>query len=51
MKYYDSDDLQTFKGAFLSAMDEYLLEYEKVNRKVDRFDTFEQLHARYMDEA
>ena len=49
MQYFDSDNLQAFKIAFLQAMDEYLAEYDKVGRKVERFDTFELLYAKYMN--
>ena len=49
MKYFDSDNLPLFKSEFLRIMDEYLAEYEKVGRKVEMFDTFEQLYARYMN--
>ena len=48
MQHYNSDNLQSFKSAFLLIMDEYLAEYEKVGRKVERFDNFEQLYAKYM---
>jgi hypothetical protein len=50
MRHYDSDSLKTFKTAFLLIMDEYLAEYGKVGRKVDRFENFEQLYARYMNQ-
>ena len=49
MEYFDSDNLQAFQGAFLRVMDEYSAEYEKAGRKVERFDTFEALYARYMN--
>jgi len=48
MQYFDADDLDVFKDAFLEAMDEYLLEYEKVGRKVEKYDNFEDLYEAYM---
>ena len=48
MQYFDSDNLQLFKNAFLSIMDEYLSEYKKAGRKVEKFDTFEDLYAQYI---
>ena len=48
MRYFDSDNLELLKDAFLQVMDEYLLEYKKVERKVLKFDTFEELYDYYM---
>lgn len=48
MQYFDSDHLHLFKEQFLQVMDEYLEEYNKVGRKVDRYDTFEELYNKYM---
>ena len=48
MKNFDSEDLQTFKAAFLSTMDEYLDEYKKVGLKVEKFDKFEDLYSEFM---
>ncbi|WP_340008554.1 nucleotidyltransferase domain-containing protein [Paenibacillus sp. FSL K6-0276] len=48
MQYFDSDHLHLFKEQFLQVMDEYLEEYNKVGRKVERYDTFEQLYNEYM---
>ncbi|MDN4066623.1 nucleotidyltransferase domain-containing protein [Paenibacillus sp. FSL R5-0407] len=48
MQYFDADDLYLFKEQFLQAMDEYLDEYNKVGRKVERYDSFEQLYDEYM---
>ncbi|ASA26467.1 hypothetical protein B9T62_24520 [Paenibacillus donghaensis] len=48
MQYFDSDHLHLFKDQFLQAMDEYLEEYNRVGRKVEQYDTFEQLYNRYM---
>ncbi|WP_256716043.1 nucleotidyltransferase domain-containing protein [Paenibacillus odorifer] len=48
MQYFDSDHLQVFKNEFLKVMDEYLEEYNKVGRKVERYNTFEQLYNEYM---
>ncbi|WP_435924166.1 hypothetical protein [Paenibacillus sp. DYY-L-2] len=48
MRYFDADHLDLFTDKFLQAMDEYLDEYNKVGRKVERYDSFEQLYDRYM---
>lgn len=48
MQHFDSDNLLSFKKAFMSIMDEYLTEYKKVGREIERFDTFEQLYEHYM---
>jgi predicted nucleotidyltransferase len=48
MQYFDSEHLHLFKDQFLKIMDEYLEEYNKVGRKVRRYDTFEQLYNEYM---
>jgi len=47
MKHFDSDNLDRFQEAFLEAMNEYLLEYGKVGRKVRQFETFEELYTSY----
>lgn len=48
MQYFDPDNLLSFKEAFLSVMEEYLEEYNKVGRKVTRYDSFEELYDNYM---
>ena len=48
MQYFDADNLQLFKEAFLRAMDEYLDEYNKIGLKVRKFDTFEELYNHFM---
>ncbi|CAH1220772.1 hypothetical protein PAECIP111892_04916 [Paenibacillus auburnensis] len=48
MQYYDADNLEQYKGEFLKAMDEYLYEYEKVGRNVEKYDTFEELYKAFM---
>ncbi|QHW34030.1 nucleotidyltransferase domain-containing protein [Paenibacillus rhizovicinus] len=48
MQYFEANDLQVFKARFLGMMDEYAAEYARVGRKVERFDTFEQLYAEYL---
>ena len=50
MRHFDADNLQAFKNNFLRAMDEYLAEYEKAGKNVERFGAFEELYARYMGE-
>ena len=48
MQHFDPDNLETFQTAFLQVMDEYLQEYHKVGRSVERYETFEALYAAYM---
>lgn len=48
MKYFNAGDLTSFKETFLRIMDEYLEEYYKVVRKVERYDSIEQLYNNYM---
>ncbi|KAA8745617.1 nucleotidyltransferase domain-containing protein [Paenibacillus sp. UASWS1643] len=49
MQYFDASNLPVMKEKFLEVMDEYLEEYDRVGRKVERFTTFEQLYAHYMN--
>jgi len=51
MQYFDADNLDIFKDAFLKAMEEYRMEYDKVGRKVLAFDTFDDLYTYYMGES
>ncbi|WP_340022983.1 nucleotidyltransferase domain-containing protein [Paenibacillus sp. FSL K6-1096] len=48
MQYFDADHLDLFKDKFLQAMDDYLEEYHRAGRKVQQFNTFEELYASYM---
>ncbi|TVR63255.1 MAG: nucleotidyltransferase domain-containing protein, partial [Spirochaetaceae bacterium] len=48
MSHFNPDDLAAFREVFLSAMDEYLNEYSRVGREVERFESFEQLYDWYM---
>jgi hypothetical protein len=48
MKYFNADNLIEFKEAFLHIMDEYLEEYKKVGRKVERYDSVDELYKHYM---
>ena len=48
MKHFNVENLESFKDAFLVAMDDYLSEYGKVGRDVLIFDTFESLYSHYM---
>jgi predicted nucleotidyltransferase len=48
MQYFDADNLQLFKEAFLRAMDEYLDEYNKIGVKVRKYDTFDELYDHFM---
>jgi predicted nucleotidyltransferase len=48
MQYFDANNLNLFKEEFMRIMDEYLEEYIRVGREVERYDTFEQLYSKYM---
>jgi hypothetical protein len=48
MQYFDADQLDLLKEQLLLAMDEYLEEYNRAGRKVERYDTFEELYSQYM---
>jgi len=48
MQHFDPDNLGKVRDAFLSVMDEYLLEYKKVGRNVEMYDNFEELYKNYM---
>ena len=43
MQHFDPDNLDKILDEFLLVMDDYLREYEKVGRKVDKYDNFDQL--------
>ncbi|HEX3048592.1 MAG TPA: nucleotidyltransferase domain-containing protein [Bacillota bacterium] len=47
MQHFDPDNLPLFKERFLRVMEEYLEEYNKVGRKVERYQSFEQLYDKY----
>lgn len=49
MQYFDASDLPVMKEKFLEMMDEYVDEYGKVGREVERFTSFEQLYAHYIN--
>lgn len=49
MQYFDASDLSVMKEKFLEMMDEYVDEYGKVGREVERFTTFEQLYDHYIN--
>lgn len=49
MAYFDADHLDRVKERFLQVMEEYLEEYHKVGKPVNRYDTFEQLYEHYMN--
>ena len=49
MQYFDVDNLDIFRDAFIKALDEYQFEYDKVERKVLKFDTFDELYNYYMN--
>lgn len=48
MQYFDAANLDLFKDKFLQAMDGYLEEYRRAGRKVQQYNTFEELYASYM---
>lgn len=48
LQHFDADQLDGFKEQFLLAMDEYLEEYNRTGRSVERYDTFEELYSQYM---
>ena len=48
MKHFDAENLPAFKEAFLRVMDEYLDEYNKVGRKVERYASLEELYKHFM---
>lgn len=48
MQHFDADQLDLFKEQFLLAMDEYLEEYNRTGRPIERYDTFEELYRQYM---
>ena len=48
MKYFDADNLDTFREKFLEVMNKYRMEYDKVGLEVRKFDDFETLYESYM---
>lgn len=44
MQYFDADNLDLFRNAFLKAMDDYALEYVNVGLQINKYDTFEALY-------
>ena len=48
MQYFDSDNLSLLRDEFLKIMDEYLSEYEKAGRMVEKYETFDELYAAFM---
>jgi len=48
MQKFDSDNLTKVQDAFLQIIDEYAQEYEKVGRKIERYNNFEALYNDYM---
>ncbi|SHO48349.1 nucleotidyltransferase domain-containing protein [Anaerocolumna xylanovorans] len=49
LRYFDADNLGILEEQFMKIMDEYLEEYNRVGRKVKRYDTFEQLCNQYLN--
>lgn len=48
MQHFDAKDLSRFRNAFLGAMEDYAAVYEKADRKIVRYDSFEELYEDYM---
>ncbi|WP_151735225.1 nucleotidyltransferase domain-containing protein ['Paenibacillus yunnanensis' Narsing Rao et al. 2020] len=48
MKHFSAEHLESFRDRFMEIMDEYLEEYKKVGREVERYDSFEELYCAYM---
>ena len=48
LKDFEAENLTPFRDAFLRAMEEYLKEYDRVGRKLERFETLEDLSAWYL---
>lgn len=48
MQYFNADNLTLFREAFIRAMEDYLAEYVKAGRKVEHYETVEQLHEAFM---
>jgi predicted nucleotidyltransferase len=48
MKHFDIDNIDKFQEAFLQIMDDYLLEYNKVSRPIECFNSFDTLYSAYM---
>lgn len=49
MQYFDAANLDLFKDKFLQAMDDYLEEYRRTGRQIERYDTIEELYRQYMN--
>lgn len=49
MRHFDVGDLDKFRLAFLDAMDDYAAIYERVGRKIERYDSFEQMYDAFMN--
>lgn len=47
MQHFNADNLDVLKKEFVRIMDEYLEEYNKVGRKIEKYETFEQLYEQY----
>jgi hypothetical protein len=47
-KYFNPSHLDVFQKEFLKIMDDYLKEYRKVGRAVNKYDSFDQLYSEYM---
>ncbi len=49
MQHFDAGDLSKFRDAFGQAVAEYAAVYDKVGRKIERYDSFEKLYDDYMN--
>ncbi|WNS41130.1 nucleotidyltransferase domain-containing protein [Paenibacillus sp. MMS20-IR301] len=48
MQYFDSGKLDVFRDQFLLVMDQYLNEYIRVGRQVERYASFQELYEQFM---
>lgn len=51
MAHFDAEDPAAFRDAFLAAADIYAAEYEKVGRRIERYETFEELYQSYIGDS
>lgn len=49
MQHFDAANLDLFKDKFLQAMEDYLEEYRRAGRQIERYDTIQELYRQYMN--
>lgn len=49
MRDFNANNLELFRDQFMNIMDEYLEEYHRVGRQVERYETVEDLYQYYMN--